>query len=56
MLEKIVKAIITALLDWLASRQTTVEDAKTTDDIRRRWNDWINKQLSDKKCDDKSTN
>jgi len=48
MLERIVKAIITALLDWLAKRQTTIEDVKTTTDIRNRWNDYLHNKLSDK--------
>jgi len=53
MLEQIVKAIITALLDWLAKRQTTIENAKTTNDIRNKWRDYISNELRNKKCGDK---
>lgn len=50
-LEQIVKGVVIALLTWLEQRAkspTTIENAETPADIRKRWSDYINDQLRDK--------
>jgi len=50
MVEKIVAAIVSALLSWLesrVSRPTTIENVETSKDLRDRWRTYLDKQLSD---------